>query len=346
MNIFKKVLTIALSLCFTLGSVGALSGCEKEEAQTPPPPAVPQTVDFTITVKDDKGGAVAGAKFVMWANLDNSKVGDLETSADGKASVNVVVGEYDLELDSTTLPEMHLADQYKWTLDISESVNSLEVVLTDVSPDGSQEKPYYFIVNDEGEASVTLPANATSYYELRNISGASLFIQTQGVDVVYKGSTYSYNTEKGFVEVPLDKTGTNSRVKFALVNKTNAELRIDGYLRAPEGSLENPITLTSLGEISVEVSGTDVVYYKWTATATGTLTITSLSEYASLSVKNETNGGETVNSVRESGQTGIQPMEISVSANDVIIIEVSAYGAQEGQAYTYAFVAQLQTANE
>lgn len=334
MNKFKKFLAVALSLCLIGGGVSSLGACEKEEPQTPPP-VVPQTVDFTVSVKTDKGVAVEGVQFVLWANLDNSKT-DLETNSEGKATVNVAVGEYDLELNSESLPEMHFPDKYKWTLDISESVTSLEIVVENVAPDGTLEKPYYFAVSDENEASVTLPANATVYYELRNLSGASMFIQTQGVEVVYKGVTYTYDAQKNAVEVPLEKTDTNSRVKFALVNKTDAALTINAILQVPEGSLENPIVLTTLGEVTVEVKGTGQIYYQWTASEAGTFTVTSNSQDSYISVTNKTQvSSETVINREGQDQTLKTTIEIAVNAGDVISIEASAFGAENGQEYSY-----------
>lgn len=334
MNKFKKFLAVALSLCLIGGCVSSLGACEKEEPQTPPP-VVPQTVDFTVSVKTDKGVAVEGVQFVLWANLDNSKT-DLETNSEGKATVNVAVGEYDLELNSESLPEMHFPDKYKWTLDISESVTSLEIVLENVAPDGTLEKPYYFAVSDDNQASVTLPASATVYYELRNLSGASMFIQTQGVEVVYKGVTYTYDAQKNAVEVPLEKTDTSSRVKFALVNKTDAELTVNAVLQVPEGSLENPIVLTTLGEVTVEVKGTGQVYYQWTASEAGTFTVTSNSQDSYISVTNKTQvSSETVINREGQDQTLKTTIEIAVNAGDVISIEASAFGAENGQEYSY-----------
>ncbi|MBR6703515.1 MAG: hypothetical protein IKL76_03030 [Clostridia bacterium] len=334
MNKFKKFLAVALSLCLIGGGVSSLGACEKEEPQTPPP-VVPQTVDFTVSVKTDKGVAVEGVQFVLWANLDNSKT-DLETNSEGKATVNVAVGEYDLELNSESLPEMHFPDKYKWTLDISESVTSLEIVVENVAPDGTLEKPYYFAVSDENEASVTLPANATVYYELRNLSGASMFIQTQGVEVVYKGVTYTYDAQKNAVEVPLEKTDTNSRVRFALVNKTGAELIVNAILQVPEGSLENPIVLTTLGEVTVEVKGTGQIYYQWAASEAGTFKVTSNSQDSYISVTNKTQvSSETVINREGQDQTLKTTIEIAVNAGDVISIEASAFGAENGQEYSY-----------
>ena len=338
MNKFKKFLAVALSLCLIGGGVSSLGACEKEEPQTPPPVA-PQTVDFTVSVKTDKGVAVKGAKFVMWANVDNSKT-DLETGDDGKATVNVAVGEYDLELDSETLPEMHFPDTYKWTLDISESVTSLEVVVENIAPDGTLEKPYYFSVNDENEASVTVPASATVYYELRNISGASLFIQTQGVEVVYSGTTYTYDAQKGYVEVPLAKTDTNSRAKFALVNKEDAEITINAILQAPEGSQENPIELTATGNVETHVAGRESTYFKWVATETGVLQITSESILGDVVLRNNnTNQVTDKRPQREDGEPlGTMPtVSMQVTAGDVIIIETSAFEGVNGENYTYTF---------
>jgi len=212
-----------------------------------------------------------------------------------------------------------------------------------LTPDGTAEKPYFFAVDENDEASVTLPANATVYYESRNISGASLFVETEGVEVVYNGATYTYNTQKGYVEVPLAKTDANSRAKFALVNKTNGELAVEAYMRSPEGSLENPIILTTLSEITVEVDGQGQVYYQWTASEAGTLTIASTSADSYISVSNKTQAGsDTVINREGQDQTLKTTMEITVNAGDVISIEASAFGAVDGQNYTYEITLSFQ----
>ena len=359
MNKFKKFLAVALSLCLLGGSMATLGGCKDEEPTPTPPPAISQTVEVTLSVKTDKGVALSGVKFAVWANVDVSKVGDLETNADGKASVNVVAGEYDVELNSDTLPEGYIPQTdgftsrwektgaeytcfYVWTIDVDKA-QEFSIVVENLMPDGTAEKPYFFAVDENDEASVTLPANATVYYESRNISGASLFIETEGVEVVYDGTTYTYDAQKGYVEVPLAQTDANSRAKFALVNKTNAELTVEGYMRAPEGSLKNPIVLTTLGEITVEVDGQGQVYYQWTASEAGTLTIASNSETSYIVVSNKTQTDSDTVGNREGDEQTLKPtIEITVNAGDVISIQASAFGAVDGQNYTYEITLSFQ----
>lgn len=359
MNKFKKFLAVALSLCLLGGSMATLGGCKDEEPTPTPPPAIPQTVEVTLSVKTDKGVALSGVKFAVWANVDVSKVGDLETNADGKASVNVVAGEYDVELNSDTLPEGYIPQTdgftsrwektgaeytcfYVWTIDVDKA-QEFSIVVENLTPDGTAEKPYFFAVDENDEASVTIPANATVYYECRNISGASLFVETEGVEVVYDGVTYTYNTQKGYVEVPLAKTDANSRAKFALVNKTNGELAVEAYMRAPEGSLKNPIVLTTLGEITVEVDGQGQVYYQWTASEAGTLTIASNSETSYIVVSNKTQTDSDTVGNREGDEQTLKPtIEITVNAGDVISIQASAFGAVDGQNYTYEITLSFQ----
>ena len=356
MNKFKKFLAVALSLCLIGGGVSSLGACEKEEPQTPPP-VVPQTVDFTVSVKTDKGVALSGVKFAVWANLDVSKVGDIETNDEGKATVSVVAGEYDVELNSDTLPEGYIPKTdgfksrwektsdsneeltcfYVWTVDIDEA-QEFKIEVENLTPDGSEEKPYFFPVEENYEASVTLPANATVYYDSRNSDGASLYLQTQGVEVIYNGTTYTYDMQKGYLEVPLAETDTYSYVKFALVNKTDAELTVNAILQVPEGSLKNPIVLTTLGEVTVEVKGTGQIYYQWTASEAGTFTVTSNSQdsYISVTKTNKTQvSSETVINREGQDQTLKTTIEIAVNAGDVISIEASAFGAENGQEYSY-----------
>ncbi|MBQ8685296.1 MAG: hypothetical protein IJ514_03890 [Clostridia bacterium] len=336
MNIFKKFLAVALSLCLMGGAATALTACKEEE--TPPPPVETQKVDFTVTVKSDGGTPIEGAQFVMYANIDNSKVGDLVTNAEGKATVNVAVGEYDLELDSASLPAMHFPDQYTWTLDITETANTLEVIAEDISPNGSLERPYYFTVNEDNELSAhnVLAVDATVYFELRNLAGSSLFIDNENVKVVYENVTYEYDAQAEVLEVPLAETDTHTRLKFAIVNTSEeVEVTLHAWLQSPTGSQGNPIILEELGVITAEISGADAVYYKWIATGTGTLRVTTESALGDIVVTNNTTN-QTTNK-RTVGDEEMPDLELEVSEGDEIVIEVNAFGGRDGENYEYDF---------
>jgi hypothetical protein len=138
--------------------------------------------------------------------------------------------------------------------------------------------------------------------------------------VNYGGSSYSLGAENLplFIEPEIGKaTG------FSIKNTTGEEISFTLYLTAPKGSSENPIEISDSGA-TVTVNCESVIYYSWTATKDGVLTLTCDNERNNISVTRILE-----NDVPEVAQTNGEPtVTMEVKAGDVITIGVSALEAE------------------
>lgn len=165
--------------------------------------------------------------------------------------------------------------------------------------------------------------NHLVYYDIYKVSGTYLTIENANAYVVYEG--VRYDAVDGVVTIPeLYSSHTNSPVSLAIGN-TGDDAVFAVKMAYPLGTMMNPMPL-EMGTLTVESqAGNDQgVYYLWTATAEGTLTVTLNSKtdgveckivlYNLLSGQNEildsTVGGDSVS--------------VAVKANQLVRIIVGA----------------------
>lgn len=241
MRVFQKVLTTIFALCI---GFCALAGCKEEPAPAPAPK--PTTADFTVTVKadEDRGDSMKDIAFVMYAEATDEKVADLKTDENGKATVNLAFGAYYLQMDSETIPADYHTTYEEWDVTVEEDgANALEIALSYfviAQPDGTAENPYPFIdaENETGVVTLTLPANATVYYNIRYDANTKIVIESDCVSVVYqnkpypaKGQTveFALNDFEGADEI---QDGARIFYKIAVTNDTNQDLQVSARLQS------------------------------------------------------------------------------------------------------------------
>jgi hypothetical protein len=116
-------------------------------------------------------------------------------------------------------------------------------------------------------------AGHLAYFNLYRISGTSLTIENPMAYVIYNGTTYE--AEDGKVTVPeLYSDSTNTPALVAIGNRGTEDLIFPVTLSYPQGHRMNPIPLSN-GNLSTfcEAGNDQGVYYSFTATQAGTLTI-------------------------------------------------------------------------
>lgn len=154
------------------------------------------------------------------------------------------------------------------------------------------------------------------YYEIYRVSGTYLTISSADAYVVYNGITYE--AKNGVVTVPeLQSKGMNEPVKLAIGNKGTKDVAFEVVMAYPAGTQPNPHTL-KLGSFTTNVEeGNDQgVYYTYTATKSGVLTISvdsvSSGVEIGISMTNEStyqqvtledSGSDSVSITVEAGQT-------------------------------------------
>ncbi len=159
------------------------------------------------------------------------------------------------------------SDTYKQT-----ALKSVDDIATLGEGDGSKENPYQ-IVGTQFEA--TVEGKGVVYYQMYKVDGMILSIQDEDAYVLYDDK--EFKAENGTVSVPLTTPDTYTPAVFGIGNASDKEKTFTVTLTYPQGTLGNPLEL-ALGEFVANVAaGNDQgVYYTYTATAPGTLTLTLL----------------------------------------------------------------------
>ena len=138
--------------------------------------------------------------------------------------------------------------------------------------DGSEANPF-IAGGTEFEAKV--PAEGLVYYQMYKVDGLVLTIADENAYVKYGDK--EYKAENGVVSVLLSTPDTYTPASFVIGNTAKEEKTFHVSLGFPQGTRGNPIVL-ALGEFTANVAaGNDQgVYYTYTATEAGTLTVTLL----------------------------------------------------------------------
>ncbi|MBQ8279943.1 MAG: hypothetical protein IJZ23_08910 [Roseburia sp.] len=193
-------------------------------------------------------------------------------------------------------------------------------------PAGSEQNPLTLELNEvPGTVNVTVPAGQAVYYQSYAIGGTEMTISNAtGCALLFNGEVYT--TTGSAIEVSLPNPGRMATV-FGLHNTSGTASTYTLSFAYPEGTVNNPETI-SVGTYSQSYAeGADCYYYQWTATANGSMTFdisatTSVGwQYA---VNNETTYayGDTHWS---DDSTVVSSETITVSEGDVIVIMVGTY---------------------
>lgn len=121
----------------------------------------------------------------------------------------------------------------------------------------------------------TIQPNHETYFNLyRMVTAVILTIDNEDAYVIYNGKTYE--AKNGVVTVSgIQSQYTNSPVEIVIGNKGTAEATFDVKLSHPAGTQSNPYKL-KLGTFTTKLEkGNEMgAFYSWTATKSGTFTIT------------------------------------------------------------------------
>ncbi len=280
-------------------------------------------VSVTITVKNQKGTAMAGAVLVITPVSDDPYETPASTNATtdeaGVAALTLTVGEYHIEFDN--LPEYHVAG--RTSLTVAEGMETVALEVTDNTPDGSEEHPFF--INTE-TTTVTLPAGATLHYSLFGGDRRSLTLTEPAVELILNGQTLSPD-ENGRITTPISGASERDHVYFALKNTSDAALELTITITSEPGTLSNPFSITTLGEpVVAEIPKDTMLYYTFTATETGTLVVTSADAINNISLNN------LANSISSGFTSGAETVTLDVSAGDQISIVVSTVGGDTSAA--------------
>lgn len=273
-------------------------------------------VDVTLTIKDQDGNPVPEAVVTILPADGASESATLTADGEGTVTVSLPTGEYTVRFD--VLPQYVLGIDTPLT--VTEGMGPVSLEVTDNTPNGSEERPF---VITEDNATVKIPAGVTYNFTLFGGNNRTLTVENPHAEINYKGTIYAPD-ENGKIAVRMSTESQRDPSFFALTNKGTEEVEMTVIILSDPGAMDNPIVIENLGEaITANIPQDGMLYYKWTATAAGTLTVTSadtinnisLNNLATSKVTDFTNGGASVS--------------LEVNEDDIITIVVSVIGGDK-----------------
>lgn len=294
MHKFKKYAALFMALCMTVGSAAFAVSCDdsaNSSTGSETSESSEETTEkfiLTVTVQTEDGTGMEGIKFRL---KRKSKRIEATTDANGVATFEAAAGTYELTYVEGN-PLYHSGDWTTVTHEVELTENKqLTFVLIDESPNGSAERPFNLLINEDGTTDATvLPANTTYHYTLYRTIADNLIFESTSLKVEKEGTVYS--PIDGVIVMPVELNDTYDYITFTLTNTSNEEITVTGYTTssAAQGSLFNPFALTFDTEITAERLDTETenetVHYKWKATASGTLTVTSQTANTNIVLEN------------------------------------------------------------
>lgn len=309
-------LGILMTVACSKEQQGDAAGATDPVTQTPTVgeielPTVPfeEKVQVSLSVTDQDGAAVKDVHVIL--TYDEDKSFTAVTDANGKAFVEALAGKCKVTFEC---PEGYLG--YPETITVSKSDNSFVLAIENTTPNGSQARP--FVLNEESWT-MKFPASTTYHCMISN-STRIMKIQNPNVKVIYKDQTYTPDAS-GLLELLFEAVeDSREPIRFQIVNTAATADEVTVAFESLPGTAGNPHIITNLDEkITVEINKGSIVYYKWTATDAGTLSLTSLSELGTIKMQNNTKSTAT-----EETNNSKPTVEIEVGAGDEILIYVAS----------------------
>lgn len=326
MKLVRILLILALAV-----SLPAISACDKntpsdttedttaavEEGTTEAPTEAPAAkVEVTLTVKDQDGNAMPEAVLTILPASEEGESATLTADNEGTVTVTLPEGEYTVRFD--VLPEYVLGIDTKITVKAGMEPVALEVI--DNTPNGSEERP--FVINEDS-LTVTVPAGETYHFTLFGGYNRTLHVTDAGVEILFRDQTYAPD-ENGSIAVRIVTDSPRDHAYVALTNKSGDSREITLTLVSDPGAMDNPIVIETLGEaVTANVPQDGMVYYRWTATAAGKLTVTSADAINNISLNNLANSKVT------DFTNGAESVTLEVAEGDTITIVVSVIGGDK-----------------
>lgn len=318
LNRYTALFTLSALLVCLLASCGGKSPVESTPAETTASEettALPEEarVNVSFSVVDQDGNSITEAVLTVLPDSEEGESALLNTDGEGKCSVSLPTGSYTVRFD--VLPEYVLGIDTPIT--VTEDMEPVILTVTNNTPNGTEARP--FVINDS-TATVTVPAGETYHFTLFGGSNRTLTMESPNAEITYNDTVYAPD-ENGVISVRLVTESQRDHVFFALKNTASEATEMTISLVSDPGTMDNPMIIEVLGEaITAQVPQEGMVYYKWTATASGTLKVSSSDSINNISLNNITTS-------RVSDFTEGKEVEtLAVSEGDIVTVVVSVIG--------------------
>ena len=289
------------------------------ETPTEEPTQAPAaTVDVTLIVKDQDGTPIAEAVVTILPadEASEEEAATLTADHEGTLAISLTEGEYLIRFD--VLPEYVLGIDTHLTVTVGMEPVVLDVI--DNTPNGSEDRPF---VITEDSITMTVPAGATYHFTLFGANHRTLTVADAEAVVTYRETVYTPD-ESGMIAIRMTTESLRDPSFFSLTNQGSTDKEMTVTLLSDPGAMDNPITVEALDTaITANVPQDGMVYYRWTVTASGTLTVTSTDTINNISLNNLTT------SQVSDFSNGAESVTLTVTEGDVISIVVSVIGGDK-----------------
>lgn len=215
--------------------------------------------------------------------------------------------------------------------DFESDIDVVETTEAPTEAPGAESNPIALIFEDNGEGSLVanteeIPAGATVYYSIKNITGDVVFEGAESYSISYNGTTYD----------AVDWTATlpivSDSYNHAVIGITNNDAEYAATLTArytfPEGTIDNPQNLED-GDNSVTLeAGSEGWYFDYVGYADGYLTITVSGDSWQYSISNNTTS--VVTELRTSAdETVVASETMEYHAGEEVVVFVNTFNAED-----------------
>ena len=323
-RLIMLLLTVLLSAAILVACNGDTPADTTTTDSTTPPDvtteaptdAAPEKVTVTITIKDQDGNVMPEAVITLLPEDDAGESATMTANEEGTITLALPEGNYTVRFD--ILPEYVLG--ISTTLTVTAGMEPVVLEVTDNTPNGSTDRPF---VISEDTITLTVPAGVTYNFTLFGGYNRTLTIKDAGAEVIYKDETFVPDAN-GEIAVRIVTDSPRDHAYFALTNKSGDTREITVTVVSDPGTMDNPIAIETLGQsITANVPQDGMVYYKWTATAAGTITVSSADTINNICINNLTT------SQVSDFSAGGESVSLTVSAGDVITVVVSVIGGDK-----------------
>lgn len=277
-------------------------------------------VEVMLTVKDQDGNPMVEAVVSILPVSGEGESATLTANEEGSMTVTLPEGEYTVRFD--LLPEYVLG--IDTTITVASGMEPLVIEVTDNTPNGTAERPF---VITESTVQVTIPAGVTYHYTLFGANNRTLTYTQASVKLHYRDTVHEPG-EGGLMELRMTTESPRDPAFFALQNTGSDSVDMTVQILSDPGAMDNPIPVDALEtEITARVPQDGMVYYTWTATASGTVTVRSASSINNISIHNVTTSRVTDFS------NGGESISLEVAEGDTVSIVVAVLGGDKQAEY-------------
>lgn len=279
-------------------------------------------VIVTFTVKDQDEIKLANISVTLKKGKYEQSI-TVISGADGTFTATLTTGEYNVSYDY----DIEVVGGYYQTntskITVGANTTALDLYLTNTTPNGTVGREFPLSV---GENEITLGANVSNHYIVYRAVNLYLEIVGENVKLVYEGETHL--PENGKIFVPLLGTSTNSAETLSIINLAGEEQTLIVNVTSAPGTQSNPVQLTLGEDVTTKVlAAKEDVYYTYTATAAGLLTIAVKSENSYLSITNVRNS---ISTNTGDDEDGIISLEVSEGDEISIVCSLLVTGEETG----------------